>query len=210
MECHFLVFDGVEELDLVGPWQLVGLLADRGHCPLPKLVTLNSRTAVAEYGMRFVAHLHFAESPAPDVLFIPGGSGAREAMADADVIEFVQTRARSCRAVLSICTGSYLMQKAGLLEGRRATTHWAFREHLESDPGVSVVEEPFVRDGPIWSSGGVSSGIDMTLAFIADELGENAAADVQLDAEYFPSGRLYGRPFDRSDVSAYIRRLTAS
>ncbi len=207
MDIHFLVFNNFEELDLVGPWEFVGLLADRKKCSPPVLVTLNSMTPVGEHGMRFAADVHFSESRQPDVLFVPGGSGARAAKNDPEVMAYLQEYGRGCRSVLSVCTGSYLLQKAGLLEGRRATTHWAFLDHLKADTSIEVVERRFVRDENIWTSAGVSAGMDMTLAFIADSFGSDAAADVQLDAEYFPLPHIYGRPFDREDVAAYIREL---
>lgn len=207
MEFHFLVFDGVEELDLVGPWELVGLLAERKLCSPPRLVTLNSMTPVGEHGMRFLVDMHFAESSLPDVILVPGGSGGRLAMEDPEIIAYLQERGRSCQALLSVCTGSYLMQRAGLLAGRQATTHWAFLDHLRNDPDIEVLERRFVQDGNIWTSGGVSAGMDMMLAYIAQTFGEAVAGEIQLGAEYFPSGQIYGRPFARQDVSEYIRKL---
>lgn len=208
MNFHFLVFDRVEELDLVGAWELVGLLAQLKKCGPPKLITLNAMTPVGEHGMRFVADARFSEVGPADVVFVPGGSGARVAMEDPEVISYLQEQGRRCRAVLSVCTGSFLMQKAGLLNGRRATTHWAFLNHLKNDPNVEVVEQRFVRDGNIWTAGGVSAGMDMMLAFIAHAFGAETAADVQLEAEYFPATTIYGRPFERKDVSQYIRELS--
>lgn len=208
MNIQFLIFERVEELDLVGPWELVGLLAERKKCLPPKLVSLNSMTPVGEHGMRFAADVHFSNADDADVILIPGGSGGRTAMQDPDVVTYLQEQASRCNAVLSVCTGSFLMQKAGLLKGRRATTHWAFLKHLKDDLSVTVMEQRFVRDGSIWTSGGVSAGMDMMLAFIAHSFGAEVAAEVQLDAEYFPAGTVYGRPFERTDVSAYIRELS--
>jgi transcriptional regulator GlxA family with amidase domain len=205
---QFLVFDRVEELDLVGSWELVGLLAEQKQCRPPQLVTLNTMTPVGEHGMRFVADAHFSEAEAPDVILIPGGSGSRIAMEDPSVIAYLQEQSNCCKAILSVCTGSFLMQKAGLFNGRRATTHWAFLNHLKDDPEITVVEQRFVRDGNIWSSGGVSAGMDMMLAFIAHSFGTDVAANIQLYAEYFPATTIYGRPFDRNDVSEYIRELS--
>lgn len=207
MNFQFLVFDHVEELDLVGSWEMVGLLAEQKQCSSPRLVTLNAMTPVGEHGMRFVADVHFSEAEAPDVIFVPGGSGSRIAMEDPSVIAYLQEQSNRCKAILSVCTGSFLMQKAGLFKGRRATTHWAFLSHLREDPEVTVVEERFVHDGNIWSSGGVSAGMDMMLAFIAHSFGHDVAASIQLSAEYFPATTMYGRPFERSDVSEYIRAL---
>ncbi len=207
MDIHFLVFDRVEELDLVGPWELIGLLAQRKLCSPQKLVTLNTITPVGEHGMRFVPDVHYSEAGPADVVLVPGGSGGRIAMEDENVISYLQDQGRSCKAVLSVCTGSFLMQKAGLLNGKCATTHWSFLDHLKCDSNVTVVEQRFVHDGNIWTAGGVSAVMDMVLAFIAESFGDSVAADIQLDAEYFPSDRIYGRPFEREDVSQYIRDL---
>jgi transcriptional regulator GlxA family with amidase domain len=208
LDFQFLVFDRVEELDLVGSWELVGLLAEQKQCNAPKLVTLNTMTPVGEHGMRFVADAHFSEAERANVIFVPGGSGSKIAMEDQNVISYLQEQSNHCQAILSVCTGSFLMQKAGLLNGRRATTHWAYLSHLKDDSKIEVVEQRFVHDGNIWSSGGVSAGMDMMLAFIAHIFGAEVAAKVQLYAEYFPATTIYGRPFERKDVSEYIRELS--
>jgi transcriptional regulator GlxA family with amidase domain len=210
LDFQFLIFDRVEELDLVGSWELVGLLAEQNKCNAPKLVTLDTMTPRGEHGMRFAADVHFSAAEPADIIFIPGGSGSRIAMADPNVISYLQAQSERCQFVLSVCTGSFLMQKAGLFRGRRATTHWAYLHHLKADPDIEVVEERFVCDGKIWSSGGVSAGMDMMLAFIAHVFGTEVAADIQLSAEYFPANTIYGRPFDRENVSAYIRALSQS
>ncbi len=207
MKFQFVIFDGVQELDLVGSWELVGSLADQKICELPELVTLNEMTPRGAHGMRFIADMHFKDATQCDVLFVPGGRGGRIAMEDEEVLDYLRDKSRTCEAVLSVCTGSYLMQKAGLFKGRRATTHWEHLHHLRDDPTIEVSEQRYVNDGKIWSSGGVSAGMDMMLAFIASRFGESVAADVQLDAEYFPSDRIYGTPQERSDVSEYIRNL---
>ncbi|MBW8192830.1 DJ-1/PfpI family protein [Neiella marina] len=206
MKIHFLVFDRVEELDLVGSWEFVGLLANKGLCEKPKLITLNTMTPTGEHGMRFSADHHFSDVDVADVVVVPGGSGARTAMLDDDVIRYLQHCETNSQAILSICTGMYLMQKAGLLNGRKATTHWAFLEQLKSDPAIDVVEERFVQDGHIWSSAGVSAGMDMMLAFIADTFGDSVAADIQLEAEYYPSAHIYGEPQNHAKASSYVKK----
>lgn len=207
MKIYFVIYNKVEELDLVGPWELVGLLAEKGLCEPPKLISLNTMTPVGEHGMRFSADYHFLECDIPDVVVVPGGSGSRTAMLDAEVIDFLKRCEKECKAVLSICTGMYLMQKAGLFTGRKATTHWAFLEEMKADNTIEVVEERFVKDGHIWSSAGVSAGMDMMLAYIADAFDETVASDIQLDAEYYPSPKIYGSPQKNQKVSAYIKRL---
>lgn len=207
MKIYFLIYDKVEELDLVGSWELIGLLAERGLCEKPKLISLNSMTPSGEHGLRFSADYHFTDSLQPDVLIVPGGSGARIVIKDPDVINYLKKAAENCHSILSVCTGMYLMQKAGLFKHKRATTHWAFLEHLKKDNTVTVVEERYVKDGNIWSSAGVSAGMDMCLAFIADYYGENVASNIQLDAEYYPSLTIYGEAHKNNATSNYIKKL---
>ncbi|WP_339898102.1 DJ-1/PfpI family protein [uncultured Gilvimarinus sp.] len=209
MKIHFIIYDKVEELDLVGPWELVGLLAEIGLCESPRLISLNSMTPSGEHGMRFSADSHFSEAELPDVLIVPGGSGARSAMLDDEVIAFMQRAGQECQAILSICTGMYLMQRAGLFSGKKATTHWEFLNELKQDPTVETVEERFVKDGTIWSSAGVSAGMDMTLAFIADHFGVAVASTIQLKAEYYPSSKVYGHAHRQANTAEYIQKLTS-
>lgn len=207
MKIYFLIYDKVEELDLVGSWELVGLLAEKGLCEKPKLISLDTMTPSGEHGMRFSADFHFSKCKFPDVIIIPGGSGARVTMYDKAVIRFLQNCEKNCKAMLSICTGMYLMQKAELFAGRKATTHWAFLDQLKEDSSIELIEERFVKDEHIWSSAGVSAGMDMTLAYIAETFGEEVASDIQLDAEYYPSPKIYGNPQNNPKVSNYIRNL---
>ena len=207
MKIYFLIYDKVEELDLVGSWELVGLLAEKRLCEKPKLISLNSMNPSGEHGMRFNADFHFSNSELPDVLIVPGGSGARIAMEDAGVINYLKSAGEKCHSILSICTGMYLMQKAGLFKGKKATTHWAFLDHLKGDDTVTVIEERFVKDENIWSSAGVSAGMDMTLAFISDYFGEDTASEIQLDAEYFSSPKIYGDAHKKKKTAKYIEEL---
>ena len=207
MKIYFIIFDKVEELDLVGSWELVGLLAEINLCEPPKLISLNSMTPSGEHGMRFSADMHFSEETYPDILIVPGGSGARIVMEDPKVLNYFKMAQTQCHSILSICTGMYLMQKAGLFTNKRATTHWAFLEYLKADDSIEVIEERYVQDGNIWSSAGVSAGMDMTLAFIADYFGDDVASEIQLNAEYYPSPKVYGIPSAKPAVSNYIKKL---
>jgi len=107
--------------------------------------------------------------------------------------------------MLSVCTGAFLLHRAGLLSGKRATTHWGSLDRLRTLGDVTVVEERWVRDGNVWTSAGVSAGIDMTLAFIAHVAGKEIAGKVQFGAEYYPSGVEYGNMRTHAKAPAYIR-----
>jgi transcriptional regulator GlxA family with amidase domain len=188
----FLIFPGLEELDLVGPWEMISLWSKRldgpGTC---LLVAQRKEPVVCAKGMSINPHVTFEECPALDYLLVPGGRGTQAAVDDPALIQFVARQAEGCQAVLSVCTGSFILHQAGLLAGRQATTHWASLERLKALGDVKVCPQRVVHDGKIWTAAGVSAGIDLALAFIDAVAGEEVAGKIQLGAEYFPSGRMY-------------------
>ena len=129
----------------------------------------------------------FADCPPLDLICVPGGyQGVIDAMANQDLIEFVQRQARTAKYVTSVCTGAFILGAAGLLKGRRATTHWGYAELL---PLVGATHEKrrVVRDGKLITAGGVTSGIDFGLEVVADIAGEAVARSIQLSLEYDPN-----------------------
>ena len=112
--------------------------------------------------------------------------------------------------MLSVCLGAFILQAAGVLKGRKATTHWKLLDALKAIEEVTVVEDRFVRDGNVWTSAGVSAGIDLVLAFIQAEAGEEKASIVQYNSEYYPDGRIYGSAHETDRSSAYFRKLKAT
>lgn len=190
MKLGVLVFPQVKELDVVGPWEMLGLWHRIGAGPAPLIVAERPGTVVCANGLSIIPHVSFDDCPALDYLLVPGGQGTRVEVENATLLRFVAAQGRRCKAVLSVCTGAFQLHAAGLLAGRRATTHWASRERLRELGDVIVVEQRWVRDGNVWTSAGVSAGIDLTLAFIATEAGEQVAAKVRRVAEYHPSSDL--------------------
>ena len=191
MTFAILVFPQVEELDAIGPWEMAGMWHQVAGGPPCVIVAEQAGPVVCAKGLSLNPHASFDTCPPLDVLLVPGGQGTRTEVNNPRLVAFVADQARHCKAVLSVCTGSFVLQAAGLLAGRRATTHWSQLDRLRA-LGVNVVEDRFVRDGNIWSSAGVSAGIDLTLAYIADAAGEDAAAKVQFASEFYPDGRRYG------------------
>jgi transcriptional regulator GlxA family with amidase domain len=124
---------------------------------------------------------------------VPGGEGVRREVDNQLMIQFVAEQAENCKSVLSVCTGTFLLHRAGLLSNRRATTHWGSLQKLRELGDVEVVEDRIVRGGNIWTSAGISAGIDLALSFIEYMTDEKTAGKIQLGAEYYPSGRSYGR-----------------
>ena len=203
----FIIFPGLEELDLVGPWEMISLwsksLQGPGTC---LLVAQDRKPVICANGMSLNPHVAFSECPQLDYLLIPGGQGARAQVDNAELIRFVAGQATGCQAVLSVCTGSFILHRVGLLAGRRATTHWAFLTRLAELGNLLVCPERVVRDGNIWTAAGVSAGIDLALAFIASEAGETVAGRIQLGAEYYPSNRFYGSLHQSPQAPAYLKK----
>ena len=156
-------------------------------------------------GLSINPHVSFADCPPLDYLLVPGGQGTRREVSNPVLLDFVAAQARQARAMLSVCTGSFVLHAAGLLSGRRATTHWASLDRMRALGDVTVLEERWVQDGTVWTSSGVSAGIDLMLAFIAATAGDEVAGQVQLAAEYYPEGRRYGSADLQARGPGYLR-----
>lgn len=203
----FLMYPAFEELDLIGPWEMATMWGHYSGGPACLTVAAVAGPIRCAKGLTVAADHAFADCPPLDYLLIPGGFAAFDVMQDAATIAFVQRQAANARAVLSVCSGSFILAAAGLLEGRAATTHWRAVSRLAELPGVTVRQERFVRDGRIWTSAGVSAGIDLMLAFIAAEAGAETAGRVQFNAEYYPSGQIYGSAHRSPEAPAYVKAL---
>lgn len=203
----FLIYPGVEELDLVGPWEMATMWKTYAEGPGCVTVSQSGGPAVCAKGLKIAADHSFADCPKLDYLLVPGGFAALEEAKNPEVVDFVARQAKEGQYMLSVCTGSFILEAAGLLRGRRATTHWKLLPKMREINGVEAVEERFVRDGNVWTSAGVSAGIDLMLAFIAAVAGEEKASIVQYNAEYYPDGRIYGTAHQAQQGSAYFREL---
>lgn len=211
MKIGVLVFPDVEELDFIGPWEILSMWGLHAGGPQQRLIVAQSTEAlVCAKSMSINPHVSFDRCPNLDVLVVPGGEGTRREVENYALIDFISSQAKCCQAVLSVCTGSFLLHRAGLLKGKKATTHWNSLDRLRALGDVTVVEERFVHDDNIWSSAGVSAGIDMTLAFVAHCAGEHAAGKTQAAAEYYPLAKAYG-DFDKHPLApAYLKGGSAA
>lgn len=175
-------YDDVQLLDIVGPaeaFALAARLTDGAY--RVEIATLGGADVTASSGLRLGAHASLARGRAPiDTLLVPGGIGTRTALGDPAYIAAIATLARRSRRVTSVCSGAYLLAEAGLLDGRRATTHWSECDRFAAlYPSVTVEPDAiFVRDGDRWTSAGVTAGIDLALALIEDDLGRDLALAV--------------------------------
>jgi transcriptional regulator GlxA family with amidase domain len=203
----FILFSDLEELDLVGPWEMVAMWRRYADGPEKCLMIAETGEPVrCSNGMVIQPHISFNDAPQLDYLLIPGGFGTRQQEDNQPLIDFVSAQAKNCRAILSVCTGSFILHACGLLKGKRATTHWLSLKELRKLEDVEVIEERIVIDGNIWTSSGVSAGIDLALEFIKHEAGDGTAGSVQSFAEYYPSGKNYGSFHQDPNAPGYLTR----
>ena len=206
MTFGFLIFPDVEELDFVGPWEIVGTWGKFYGGPDTRVTIAEAAKPIeCANGLSVNPHVTFESCPPLDYLLVPGGRGSRREVDNPAFIDFIRKHAAGCRAVLSVCTGSFLLERAGVLENKRATTHWGELPKLRRLKNLDVVEERFVRTGNVWVGAGVSAGTDLALAFIASEAGEDVASQVQFFAEYYPSPKRYGRAHRDEQAPAYVK-----
>ena len=177
-----LAFPGVQLLDVAGPLQAFAsandiVAAAGGTPPYALRVVARGQGVTASAGLGFVANPLPPAGAALDTLIVPGGPGVAAAAANPALVDWVRERAGRARRVVSVCTGAFLLAAAGVLDGRRAATHWSFCAELaQRFPAVRVEPDPiFVRDGPVWTSAGVTAGIDLALALVEEDLGRAAA-----------------------------------
>jgi transcriptional regulator GlxA family with amidase domain len=188
-----LVFDDVEVLDFCGPFEVFSVVrldeADRREQPSPFDVGLVAETALpvsTTGGMSVTPRWTFENCPALELLLVPGGWGVRRQLENADLLHWLRERAGDADRLCSVCTGSMLLGAAGLLDGRRATTHWHALDWMaETLPTVTVDRQRhYVRDGNVWTAAGISAGIDLALALVADIHGERVARETARYMEY--------------------------
>lgn len=208
MNFGIVIFNQVEELDFVGPWEMATMWSKFAGGPEKCLLVAETLTAITcAKGMSVNPHLTFADCPQLDYLLVPGGEGIRREVSNPAMLSFVSAQASGAKATLSVCTGAFVLHASGLLSGKRATTHWGSLERLRELGDVKVAEQRYVQDGEIWSSAGVSAGTDMLLAFIAETAGEEAAGKVQFGAEYYPTTKSYGGYEKNPKAPGYVRDI---
>lgn len=177
-----VAFPDVQTLDVVGPTEVFSMansLATGGEYDV-EVVASAADALTTGSGLRLLPHRSVAAVRGPiDTLLVAGGTGVLSAKDDEPLMRFIRSAASRARRVASVCTGAYLLAEAGLLDGRRATTHWAACDDLRRRyPQVEVEQAPiFVRDGDVYTSAGVTAGIDLALALVEDDLGAAIARD---------------------------------
>ena len=184
-----LIFDGAEELDFVGPWEVFTMAGNvRDDIRVLTIAERAGPVACAK-GMRVLPDHTLADAPALDVVMVPGGIGTRREVDNPVLIDWLRRIAPGLRWVTSVCTGALLLCEAGLARGRRVTTHWAFIEDLRKRyPDVEVLSGVrYVRDENVCTAAGVSAGIDLALWLTGQIWGVDTARKTQRAMEYDPA-----------------------
>ena len=190
-----LVFPNLTQLDLTGPYEVLARVPGAETLLLWK--TLDP--VRSEHGLTILPMATFDSCPPLDLLLVPGGGwGINALLEDVEVLAFVRRAAAGARYVVAVCTGSLLLGAAGLLRGKRATSHWMSRDLLRSF-GAEPVAERVVVDGNLFTGGGVTAGIDVALTVAAEIAGRAAAEAIQLGIEYDPAPPFASGSPERAD-----------
>lgn len=176
-----LLFEGLDQIDLTGPFEVLSRIPNATY----RIYGKTTRPVRDINGLRLTADAVLTDAPPLDVLHVPGGFGQEALMEDADVLGWIRQQATGACSIFSVCTGALLCGAAGLLKGRRATTHWA-SFHLLPLFGAIPVNERVVVDGSYVSAAGVTAGIDGALRLAAELRGDDAARTIQLHMAYAP------------------------
>ncbi|WP_158814085.1 DJ-1/PfpI family protein [Methylocapsa sp. S129] len=206
LDIGLLVFPDVQQLDLTGPYEVFASWPEARV----RLVWKSRAPVVSSTGLRLEPNETFDDCPQLDVVCVPGGVGINPLLGDETVLAFLRRQARAARFVTSVCTGALVLGAAGLLRGKRATTHWASHDLLAAF-GAIPTQGRVVRDGALMTGGGVTAGIDFALTLVAELAGIETAQTIQLNLEYAPEP-----PFDAGspstapdDVVATLRKRGA-
>jgi transcriptional regulator GlxA family with amidase domain len=207
VQIAILIFDRLTALDAVGPYEVLSRL------PGARLDFVAAKPGVktADTGrLSLEAQRSIAEVQRPDVIVVPGGEGNRPLLNDEPMLSWLRSVHESSRYTTSVCTGSLVLGAAGILDGLRATSHWAYLEYLEAY-GATPVSERVVEDGKVITAAGVSSGIDMALHLAAKLAGEEVAKTIQLGIEYDPEPPFDAGSPDKAHPSLVdaVRRMEA-
>ena len=200
LQIGLLLFPDITQLDLTGPYEVFTKFPDSDV----HLLWKDLEPVSAAGGMRLLPTARFADCPPLDLVCVPGGAGMNRLLNDAETLDFLRRQARGARYVTSVCTGSLVLGAAGLLAGRRATTHWMSLPMLAAF-GCEPVAERVVVDGNLITGGGVTAGIDFALRVAGELFGAETARRIQLAIEYDPDP-----PYDSGSPASADEALVAA
>jgi len=183
-----LVFEGAEELDFVGPWEVFGMATQGDEASSVELIAPSDGPVRCAKGLRVLPDVTLETAGAYDVLVVPGGRGVRKLLDDGTLLGWLRERAETTTWMTSVCTGSGLLVASGVAAGKRVTTHWTWIETLRGIGPCEVLEDVrYVHDGNVVTAAGVSAGIDMSLWLVGEILGVDAAREARRQMEYDPA-----------------------
>jgi transcriptional regulator GlxA family with amidase domain len=187
-----VLYEDVQPMDVIGPWEVLAIWKKvLGASIEMYLISEKGGLVRCDDDIILSAHCAFNDCPDLDYLIVPGGRGRREQVDNDRLIAFIQAKAKAADKIISVCTGMFLLHRAGLLRNIPVTTYWRALAELRSFKDLQVAEERVVKSGKIWTTGGVSSGIDLAFELIAEIAGKEEAGRVQLLFEYFPKRTIY-------------------
>jgi transcriptional regulator GlxA family with amidase domain len=187
MNFAIILFPDMEELDFAGPLEVFGMASKVMYKDWRVYTVAQERVVKGAIGLSVNVDYTFDDAPRADVIIVPGGQGTRPGMENEALINYIKRSGAEAEYVTSVCTGAFLLHRAGFLQGRRATTYWAQRQALADRGGVEVVEERWVHDGNVITAAGVSAGIDMALYLVGVLKGREEARRLQKAIEYDPA-----------------------
>jgi cyclohexyl-isocyanide hydratase len=182
MNIGFILFPNVTQLDFTGPLQVLHRMPGATTHILAKSLD----PVPSDCGLSLLPDGTFADAPALDMIVVPGGFGVVQALGDKETVDFIKASGAKADYVTSVCTGAFLLGAAGLLEGKQATTHWAYT-HLLPLVGATHAPGRWVKDDKTYSGAGVTAGIDFAFGIVADVCGQQVAEAIQLAVEYDPA-----------------------
>lgn len=214
-----LVYENAQPMDIIGPWEVLSIWQSALKAPIQLyLISENGGLVNCDSHITLNTHLDFAHTGTLDYLIVPGGKGRRKEVHNERLITFIRDQAQKA-GILSVCTGMFLIEKAGLLKGKPATTYWRALPEAAHLSSINLVLKRVVKAGNVWTAGGVSSGIDLAFALIAEVVSPEEAGKVQWLFEYFPDHTYYANtemaktlpPYDEADepiiIPDYIKKL---
>jgi transcriptional regulator GlxA family with amidase domain len=187
-----VIYKDVQPLDVIGPWEVFSFWKNAIDQPV-NMVLISEDEGFIECSNQIIlkSHCDFKSAPQLDCLIVPGGGGRVIQSQNKALLAFVRQQSKKCKYILSVCTGMFLLYHAGVLKDKSVATYWrAIPEMLELDQ-VHLSEKRIVKSGNVWTSGGVSSGIDLALEMVKEISGKKIAGQVQMLLEYFPSAKVY-------------------
>ncbi len=194
-----LLFEGLDQIDLTGPFEVLSRIPNSTY----RIYAKSTAPVKDIVGLQLAANADLASAPKLDVLHVPGGPGQEALMEDEAVLQWVRQQAASALCVFSVCTGALICGAAGLLKGKRATTHWTAM-HLLHHFGATPVDQRVVEDGDLLCAAGVTAGIDGALRLAARLRGDDVAQGIQLYMAYQPEP-----PFDAGSPERAPAAVTA-